>query len=99
MGTGLQRKILVLVLGTGALLLLLVSILSFSGMIRAEQATEGKGEEMLGAFDAFAVNYAETLIHERLNERAQLIAIKVSQQLEILDDAENIAKMAEKMLA
>ena len=99
MGTGIQRKILVLVLGTGALLLLLVSILSFSGMIRAEQATEGKGEEMLGAFDAFAVNYAETLIHERLNERAQLIAIKVSQQLEILDDAENIAKMAEKMLA
>ena len=72
--------------------------LSFSGIIRAQKATKGKGEEMLNTFDTFAENYAENLIKERLTERAQLIVIKVSQQLEILDDAENIAKIAEKIV-
>ena len=94
----IERKILFLVLGIGVLWSLLMGGLSYSGMAQVQKATEGKGDEMLAAFDDFAEEYAESLIRERLLEQAQVTALQVSQELGILDDAENIGKMAEKIL-
>ena len=59
----IERKILFLVLGIGVLWSLLMGGLSYSGMAQVQKATEGKGDEMLAAFDDFAEEYAESLIY------------------------------------
>ena len=94
----IERKILLLVLGAGVLWSLLLGGLFYSGIIQVQRSTEGKGDKMLVAFDSFAENYAESLVKERLLEQAQFTALQVAKELGVFYDAENIAKMAEKIL-
>ncbi|MBR3624221.1 MAG: SpoIIE family protein phosphatase [Selenomonadaceae bacterium] len=94
----IERKILLLVLGVGVLWAFLLGGLSYSGITQVQRSTEGKGDEMLAAFAAFTENYAESLVNERLAEQAKLTAFQVAGDLGGFYDAENIAKMAEKIL-
>ncbi|MBR3622620.1 MAG: PDC sensor domain-containing protein, partial [Selenomonadaceae bacterium] len=93
----IERKILLLVLGVGVLWAFLLGGLSYSGITQVQRSTEDKGDEMLAAFDAFIENYAESLVKERI-EQAQFTALQVTKKLCVFYDAENIAKMAEKIL-
>ena len=95
---GIQRKILFLVLGVGSSCFLLLGSLSFSGMLQVEEAVEKKSDEILETYGSFSEEYAERLVKSRLLERAQSDALRLSQRLDILVDAENVAKVAERIL-
>lgn len=95
----IQRKILLLVIGTGIIYFLILGALSFMGMLQAENDAIEKGNEMGVTVGKFSEDYAVRATNEQLFSRAQETALRMEQKFNfVLDDAKNIAKMAEKFL-